>query len=140
MAKNVLRITPRVSRVIRAIEVAVQSAHDKSIEEQNSPESRMRAVFNYGDFRFLDEDDNTTVVYFDDVEIMFTLLDDPEFFLVDYHYCGRVWLEKSRLHDGGVHYSMKGIEIKLAPNNEFPEGALVVKLADDGKIVVAPHE
>lgn len=132
MARGIFRITPRVTCVMRAIESAVQSVHDKTIMEQKCPEARMHAVFNRGDFRFEEVDDETTVAYFDDIEIMFTLLDDTEYFLAEYYYSGCVWLRKFPLRNGDTSYSTKRIEVRLSPKNKLPEGGLVVKPAEDG--------
>lgn len=120
MASNVFRITPRVAHVIRAIEDKVQAEYDSSVADH--AEHAMRAVFNYGDFKFFEAvEGETVVVMFDKVEIMFTLPGDRECFLIDYHCRGKVYIKQQNGLEGVVFYSTEGVELDTLPTGDMQQ-------------------
>jgi hypothetical protein len=129
MAKDVFRITPRVAQTIRAIEDKVQDAYNRSLKGRN--ENAMRAVFNYGDFKFREED-NFTVAEFEKVELMFTLTDDREFAILSFHCRGEVYLRKYASREPGeMLYSAGYIELETLPTGDMKEmGPMFVRLTD----------
>ncbi len=114
MAKNVFRITPRASQVIRAIEGQIQAEHDDLCREVDA--LLQRVVFNAGDFVFGESSRWGRVeVRVSDLEIAYTLRDDPEFALDQQHFEGVVILRQQRVKKTGekdfVYYITESIHL-----------------------------
>lgn len=110
MARNVFRITPRATQIMRAIEDHLQQRLDDAVANFGAP--RTLVVFNSGDFKFREEVDNLVTVTVYHVEVMHTLAHDRKFFLSDYHYSGLVRMRKHTASNGFVHYTTESVELR----------------------------
>gem|GEM_PF-5259786 len=104
------RITPRASQVIRAIEDALQRQLDMAVEGTDTP--RTRVIFNCGDFRFHESEDDVVHVSIYHIEVMHALANDRELFLADYHYSGKVVMRKHSSSGGFVYYTTESIKLQ----------------------------
>jgi len=114
MAKNVFRITPRASQVIRAIEGQLQAELDDICREVDAP--LQRVVFNAGDFVFGESSRWGRVeVRVSNLEMAHTLRDDSEFELSHHQFEGVVILQQHRVKKPGekdfVYYTTESIQL-----------------------------